>query len=72
VYLHKPLLSLPVVGQFEQVLNALYLEQLGYGMYAKALDGAVLRRVPLARAEVRRGAEVVFTGRQQEADRRAR
>jgi uncharacterized protein (TIGR00661 family) len=42
VYLHKPMLSLPVEGQFEQVLNALYLEQLGYGMYAKALDGKVL------------------------------
>jgi uncharacterized protein (TIGR00661 family) len=43
VYLHKPVLSLPVVGQFEQEINALYLEQLGYGMYAKALDGEVLR-----------------------------
>src|SRR5205823_9055774 len=42
VYLHKPLLSLPVQGQFEQVLNALYLEKLGFGMHAKALDGAVL------------------------------
>jgi uncharacterized protein (TIGR00661 family) len=50
VYLHKPLLSLPVEGQFEQVLNALYLEKLGYGMYAKALDakvlGEFLSRVP--------------------------
>ena len=50
VYLHKPMLSLPVEGQFEQVLNALYLERLGYGMYAKALDTDVLKdflsRVP--------------------------
>ncbi len=50
VYLRKPMLSLPVEGQFEQVLNALYLERLGYGMYAKALDGDVLKeflsRVP--------------------------
>lgn len=50
VYLHKPMLSLPVEGQFEQVLNALYLQQLGYGMHAKALDGptlgAFLERVP--------------------------
>ena len=50
VYLHKPLLTVPVVGQFEQEINALYLEQLGYGMYAKSLDGAVLgeflKRVP--------------------------
>jgi uncharacterized protein (TIGR00661 family) len=42
VYLRKPMLSLPVVGQFEQEINALYLEQLGYGIYAKALDGDVL------------------------------
>ncbi|MBF5043672.1 MULTISPECIES: MJ1255/VC2487 family glycosyltransferase [Myxococcaceae] len=50
VYLHKPLLALPLEGQFEQVLNALYLERLGYGMYAKALTAeslqAFLRRVP--------------------------
>ena len=50
VYLRKPMLSLPVVGQFEQEINALYLEQLGYGMYAKALDGEVLaeflKRIP--------------------------
>ena len=31
VYLHKPLLSVPVVGQFEQVLNALYLQALNFG-----------------------------------------
>jgi uncharacterized protein (TIGR00661 family) len=37
VYLHKPILSQPVAKQFEQVLNALYLEKLGYGMYARAL-----------------------------------
>jgi uncharacterized protein (TIGR00661 family) len=52
VYLHKPLLSVPVEGQFEQVINALYLEKLGYGMYAKKLDGGVLQeflsRVPKA------------------------
>lgn len=42
VYLRKPMLSVPIGGQFEQVLNALYLEQLNYGMYAKALDGKVL------------------------------
>ncbi len=50
VYLHKPMLSVPIAGQFEQVINALYLEQLGYGQYAKALDAASLggffERVP--------------------------
>ena len=38
VYLHKPMLAVPVAGQFEQVLNARYLEKLGYGRYAEALD----------------------------------
>jgi uncharacterized protein (TIGR00661 family) len=42
VYLHKPMLSLPVRGQFEQTLNALYLEKLGYGRHAEALDAPTL------------------------------
>jgi uncharacterized protein (TIGR00661 family) len=42
VYLRKPVLSLPVQGQFEQTLNALYLEQLGYGRHAAALDEPTL------------------------------
>jgi uncharacterized protein (TIGR00661 family) len=42
VYLHKPLLSIPVEGQFEQVINGLYLEKLGYGMYTKQLTQPVL------------------------------
>ncbi|TMB31659.1 MAG: teichoic acid biosynthesis protein [Deltaproteobacteria bacterium] len=35
VYLHKPMLSEPVGKQFEQVLNARYLESLGYGLSAE-------------------------------------
>ena len=50
VYLHKPMLSFPLERQFEQVLNALYLEKLGYGMHARELSPDViqefLRRVP--------------------------
>jgi uncharacterized protein (TIGR00661 family) len=38
VYLHKPMLAVPLSGQFEQVLNARYLEKIGYGMYAPDLD----------------------------------
>ena len=38
VHLHVPLLSLPIEGQYEQVLNAAYLERLGYGVHATALD----------------------------------
>jgi uncharacterized protein (TIGR00661 family) len=38
VYLRKPMLSLPVVKQFEQIMNARYLEKLGYGKHATLLD----------------------------------
>ncbi len=44
VYLHKPMLSLPVGGQFEQVLNARYLEKMGFGLYAPALTSDLLKR----------------------------
>jgi uncharacterized protein (TIGR00661 family) len=43
VYLHKPMLSVPVKGQFEQVLNALYLAQLGYGAYARELTASAVK-----------------------------
>lgn len=39
VYLGKPMLAVPVKGQFEQTLNALYLEKLGYGEYHSELSG---------------------------------
>jgi UDP-N-acetylglucosamine:LPS N-acetylglucosamine transferase len=42
VYLHKPMLSVPVPGQFEQVLNALYLQRLHFGMYAPTLTESAL------------------------------
>ena len=38
VYLGKPLLSVPLKGQFEQTLNALYLAKLGYGEYHRELS----------------------------------
>jgi len=44
VYLHKPMLAVPLQHQFEQVMNARYLEQLGFGRMAKSLtDPAVVR-----------------------------
>ncbi len=43
VHLGKPVLSLPLDGQFEQTLNALYLEQLGYGLHC---DGKQVARDP--------------------------
>jgi uncharacterized protein (TIGR00661 family) len=39
VYLGKPMLSVPLEGQFEQSLNALYLQQLGYGRKRRSLCG---------------------------------
>jgi uncharacterized protein (TIGR00661 family) len=38
VYLHKPMLSVPLGGQFEQILNGRYLAALGYGATAPELD----------------------------------
>jgi uncharacterized protein (TIGR00661 family) len=38
VYLHKPMLALPLGGQFEQVLNARYLEAEGFGKMAETLE----------------------------------
>ena len=38
VYLHKPMLAVPLARQFEQVLNARYLELEGYGRHAVTLD----------------------------------
>lgn len=38
LHLHKPVLATPVRGQFEQVMNARYLEHLGYGALDEALD----------------------------------
>jgi uncharacterized protein (TIGR00661 family) len=50
VYLRRPMLAVPVVGQFEQVLNARYLEREGYGLCADALTeerlGQFLERIP--------------------------
>jgi uncharacterized protein (TIGR00661 family) len=38
VYLGKPVYSIPLEGQFEQTLNALYLEHLGYGEYHRTIS----------------------------------
>lgn len=51
VYLHKPMLSEPLAGQFEQILNARYLEKEGFGKYAADLDDPAtvpqfLERIP--------------------------
>jgi uncharacterized protein (TIGR00661 family) len=42
VYLHKPILSIPLAGQAEQQLNARYLARLGYGQFAPRLTAEEL------------------------------
>jgi uncharacterized protein (TIGR00661 family) len=44
VYLGKPTLSVPLGGQFEQIMNARYLEREGYGLCAPEIDAGVLGR----------------------------
>jgi uncharacterized protein (TIGR00661 family) len=39
VYLRRPMLAIPVRKQFEQLLNARYLEAEGYGLAAEELTG---------------------------------
>jgi len=43
IYLGKPVFSVPVRNQYEQVLNARYLEELGYGLCAERIEAEVLR-----------------------------
>ena len=43
VYLHKPVLSAPVGGQVEQIVNGRYLEREGYGMTTTHIDEPVLQ-----------------------------
>jgi uncharacterized protein (TIGR00661 family) len=43
LYLGKPIFSVPVRNQFEQVMNARYLEELGYGLAVDAIEPEILR-----------------------------
>jgi uncharacterized protein (TIGR00661 family) len=42
VYLGKPVLSVPLRGQFEQLMNARYLEREGFGICAPTVDPATM------------------------------
>lgn len=42
LYLRKPVYSVPVKGQFEQILNAVYLEKLGYGEFHEETERETL------------------------------
>jgi uncharacterized protein (TIGR00661 family) len=43
IYLGKPVYSVPVQHQYEQVMNARYLEELDYGLGAASVDADILR-----------------------------
>jgi uncharacterized protein (TIGR00661 family) len=43
VYLGKPIFSVPVQHQYEQTLNARYIEELDYGLSADRIDAELLR-----------------------------
>jgi UDP:flavonoid glycosyltransferase YjiC (YdhE family) len=43
VYLGKPILSVPLRGQFEQTMNARYTERLGYGVCAPTPTPEIVR-----------------------------
>jgi uncharacterized protein (TIGR00661 family) len=62
VYLGKPMLAIPLAGQFEQIMNARYLERLGYGIAADSVDAAALERF-LAGEERHRGALAAYEQR---------
>jgi uncharacterized protein (TIGR00661 family) len=44
VYLRRPMLAVPLKEQFEQILNARYLEREGYGLAAETIDAPALGR----------------------------
>jgi len=44
MHLKKRMLLLPVTGQYEQIINAHYIQKLGLGISAEKLDEAVLAR----------------------------
>lgn len=70
LYLGKPMLSIPIEGQVEQLLNARYLELEEYGRWSPRLDGATLREFVSALPELednaasyrQRGNEEIFDG----------
>jgi uncharacterized protein (TIGR00661 family) len=67
VYLGKPILSIPLRGQFEQVINARYTARLGYGMCADEVTPEVMREFVDRLPEF----EAALAGYQQDGNARA-
>ena len=51
IHLKKPIYSVPAIGNFEQTLNAFYVQKLGYGEYHETMDArrvsGFLKRLPV-------------------------
>jgi uncharacterized protein (TIGR00661 family) len=43
IYLKKPIFSIPIKGDFEQILNGLILEKSGWGVFCSHLNEKVLK-----------------------------
>jgi uncharacterized protein (TIGR00661 family) len=44
LYLRKPVLSIPIKGQFEQIFNALQIKRLGYGEFYDNVNSAQIKK----------------------------
>jgi len=53
IYLGKPVLSIPVKKQFEQIVNAIYLDKLGYGEFHEEINEDIIKKF-LSRLDIYR------------------
>ena len=53
VFLGKPVLSIPLANNFEQILNSLYLKKLSYGQYSREFTGEEIKRFLIKSAQFR-------------------
>jgi len=44
LFLGKPILSIPIVNSFEQILNSVYLDRLGYGQFSREFSVSEIER----------------------------
>jgi len=72
VYLHKPMLAEPVARQFEQILNARYLEKEGYGLSTDQITEARLQEFLQRIPEFENESFPLLAGRKQGAPVQAR
>lgn len=67
LYLGKPVLSVPVKKQFEQILNAIYMDRLGYGEFHEEVGMEDIERFLSRSDEYRKNIENYFVHDQNQA-----